>query len=250
MLFSVPNADPIAATYAGNGTWWALHTFGNCGEFEVNASFVGAINVTVSNATITVNKIQTQLVANPVTATYNVNQYLVITLNDVYGNPLGFEEVNVELNGVKTYFTDKNGQIKISTKALAAKTYDVKITFNGNAMYDKSSKVVKVNINKAANPLKVKAKTVKVKFSKLKKKVQKLKVTKVVRFTKKGQGTLTYKKVKGNKKITINKKTGKVTIKKGLKKGTYKVRMKIKARGNANYNASAFKTITFKIKIK
>ena len=45
------------------------------------------------------------------------------------------------------------------------------------------------------------------------------------------------------------KKTGKVTIKKGLKKGTYKVKVKIKANGNANYKASAFKTVTFKIKI-
>ena len=250
LLFLVPNADPVAATYAGNGTWWALHTFGNCGEFEVNASFVGAINVTVNNATITINKREAKFVANPVTATYNVNNYLVITLTDVYGNPLSGEEVTVDLGGVKTYATDNNGQIRISTKSLAAKSYDVKITFNGNDVYVNSSKVVKVTVNKAANPLKVKAKTVTVKFSKLNKKAQKLKVTKVVRFTKKGQGTLTYKKVKGNKKITINKRTGKVTIKKGLKKGTYKVRMKIKAKGNANYKASAYKTITFKIKIK
>lgn len=105
-------------------------------------------------------------------------------------------------------------------------------------------------INKAANPLKVIAKTVKVKSSKLKKKSQTLKVSKVVKFTKKGQGTLTYKKVKGSKKIAINKKNGKVTVKKGLKKGTYKVKVKIKAAGNANYNASAFKTVTFKIIIK
>jgi len=128
-----------------------------------------------------------------------------------------------------------------------AGTYTVTVT--GIGAYTGTAKVT-FKINKAANPLKVKAKTVKVKFSKLKKKAQKLKVTKVVKFTKKGQGTLTYKKVKGNKKITINKKTGKVTIKKGLKKGTYKVKVKIKANGNANYKASAFKTITFKIKIK
>ncbi len=123
------------------------------------------------------------------------------------------------------------------------------ITVIGTGAYTGTTQVT-FKINKAANPLKVKAKTVKVKFSKLKKKAQKLKVTKVVKFTKKGQGTLTYKKVKGNKKITINKKNGKVTIKKGLKKGTYKVKVKIKAKGNANYKASAFKTITFKIKIK
>ena len=71
----------------------------------------------------------------------------------------------------------------------------------------------------------------------------------MVTFTKKGQGTLTYAKASGNKKITINKKTGKVTVGKGLKKGTYNVKVKIKAAGNANYKASAYKTLTFKIKI-
>ncbi len=128
-----------------------------------------------------------------------------------------------------------------------AGTYTITVT--GIGAYTGTAKVT-FKINKATNPLKVKGKTVKVKFSKLKKKAQKLKVTKVVKFTKKGQGTLTYKKVKGNKKITINKKTGKVTIKKGLMKGTYNVKVKIKAKGNANYMASAFKTFTFKIKIK
>ena len=108
----------------------------------------------------------------------------------------------------------------------------------------------KYTINKAANPLAVKAKTAKVKYSTLKKKAQTLAVSKVVTFSKKGQGTMTYAKASGNKKITINKKTGKVTVKKGLKKGTYKVKVKIKAAGNSNYKASAYKTVTFKIIVK
>lgn len=36
----------------------------------------------------------------------------------------------------------------------------------------------------------------------------------------------------------------------GLKKGTYKVKLKAKAGGNTNYKASAVKTVTFKIKVK
>ena len=126
-------------------------------------------------------------------------------------------------------------------------TYTMTIVATGN--YTGTTKAT-YKINKAANPLKIKAKTAKVKFSKLKNKAQRLAVTKVIKFTKKGQGTLTYAKKSGNKKITINKKTGKVTIKKGLKKGTYKVKVKVKAKGNANYKASAYKTVTFKIIVK
>ena len=97
---------------------------------------------------------------------------------------------------------------------------------------------------KKANPLAVKGRTATVKYSKVKKAAQTLAAAKVISFTKKGQGKLSYKKSSGNKKITINKTTGKVTIKKGLKKGTYKVKVKVKAAGNSNYKASAWKTVT------
>ena len=66
----------------------------------------------------------------------------------------------------------------------------------------------------------------------------------------KGQGNKTYVKVSGNKKIKINKKTGKITVKKGLKKGTYKVKVKIKAAGNKNFKSSGCKQETFNIMVK
>ena len=134
-----------------------------------------------------------------------------------------------------------------SDSAKNAGTYAVTVT--GTGAYTGTAKAT-FTISKAANPLTVKAKTAKVKFSAVKKKAQTLAVSKVITFSKKGQGTLTYAKSSGNKKITINKKTGKVTVAKGLKKGTYKVKIKVKAAGNANYKASAYKTVTFKITIK
>ena len=116
--------------------------------------------------------------------------------------------------------------------------------------YKKSAvKTVTVKVNKAANTLKVKGKTAAVKYKKVKKKAQSLKVTKLIKVTRKGQGKLSYAKTSGNKKITINKKTGKVTVKKGLKKGTYKVKVKVTASGNAKYKKTA-KAVTFKVKVK
>ena len=134
-----------------------------------------------------------------------------------------------------------------STSPKNVGTYTITVTGIGN--YNGTVKET-FNINKAANPLAIKAKTVKLKFSAVKKKAQTLAVSKVITFSKKGQGTLSYAKVSGNKKITINKKTGKVTVAKGLKKGTYSVKVKVKAAGNANYKASAYKTVTFKVIIK
>ena len=111
-------------------------------------------------------------------------------------------------------------------------------------------KTITWTINKAGNPLEVKGKTAAVRYSAVKKKSRGIGVTKVTAFTKKGQGKLTYTKASGNKKIVINKTTGKVTVKKGLKKGTYKVKVKVRADGNANYKASAWKTVTFGVRVK
>ena len=136
----------------------------------------------------------------------------------------------------------------------SAGKYELRITgkiySNSDDYYTADEITINVKaLPKKANPLKVKAKTASVKYTKLKKKNQSLAVGKVITFTKKGQGKVTYTKASGNKKITVNKTTGKVTVKKGLKKGTYKVKVKVKAAGNTKYKA-ATKTVTFKIKVK
>ena len=51
------------------------------------------------------------------------------------------------------------------------------------------------------------------------------------------------------KAFSIAAKTGKITVKKGLKKGTYKLKIKVNAAGNSAYKA-ARKTITVTIKGK
>lgn len=102
------------------------------------------------------------------------------------------------------------------------------------------------NVRKAKQSMTVKGKTVKIKYKKLKKKKQTVKAL----IIKNAQGTVTYAKVKkgSSAKLTINKKTGKITVKKGTKKGTYKIKIKITAKGNAKYLAGS-KTVTVKVKI-
>ncbi len=53
----------------------------------------------------------------------------------------------------------------------------------------------------------------------------------------------------GNKKITINKTSGKVTVKKGLKKGKYKIKVLVTADGDDTY-LKGTETKTFTIKVR
>ena len=196
-------------------------------------------NVT-KNATITVNKAKTQLTANAITATYNINKDLVITLKDANGNALSGVNVIVDLNGAKTLTTDKNGQVKVSTKGLAPKAYTAKITFNGNTNYAKSTKDVKVTVKKATPKLTAKKKTFKTSV-----KTKKYTVTLKDNTGKAIKKAKVILKVKGKTyKATTNSK-GKATfkIKKLNKKGTFKATVTYK--GNKYY-----KKVTKKAKIK
>ena len=198
-------------------------------------------NVT-KNATILVNKIKTEITGVAITATYNVNKNLVITLKDSNGKALSGVKVTVNLNGAKTYTTDKNGQLKVSTRGLAPKKYTAKVAFNGDAVYDKSAKDIKVTVKKATPKLTAKKKTFKrtVKTKKytivLKdntgKAIKKAKVT--IKIGKKTYAAKTNSKGKASFKI-----------KKLTKKGTYKATVTFK--GNKYYNKVVKKV---KIKIK
>lgn len=100
-------------------------------------------------------------------------------------------------------------------------------TYNISASYTPVSE-------KLSNPLTVKGRSVRVKRSVLKKKAFIVKRTSAFKINK-AAGMLSYKKVSGNKRITINNKTGNITVKKGLKKGKYSVTVKVTAVGNNKY---------------
>ena len=77
----------------------------------------------------------------------------------------------------------------------------------------------------------------------------------MIKITNKGQGKKSYQLAsakKGSKNFRkyfrINAGNGKMTVKKGLKKGTYKVNVKVKAAGSRNYK-KAVTTVTVTIKV-
>ena len=100
---------------------------------------------------------------------------------------------------------------------------------------------------KDANTLSVAGKAAKVKYNKKKKKT--VKRASVIKISDKGQGAITYKKVSGNSKFTVNSKTGNITVKKKLKKKTYTIKVKVIAAGNET-TARLEKIVTIKIKLK
>jgi hypothetical protein len=140
---------------------------------------------------------------------------------------------NIQLVAGKDYEVSYKGNVNAGSGVIS-------VTGIGN--YG-GRKKVKFTIAKAANPMRVKAVARTAKYATVKKGA--VTVAAPLKLTKKAQGTVTYARVaKGSSKVlSVNKKTGKVTVKRGTKKGAYKVRIKVTAKGNANYK-SLSKTLT------
>ena len=122
------------------------------------------------------------------------------------------------------------------------KTY--KCTVCGKKL--KTEKIAK--LEKKANTIKASGKTVNLKLKDVKKKAQTVKKSKAYSISK-AKGTVTFAKSSGNKAITVDKKSGSIKVKKGLKKGTYKVKIKVKAAGTTEYKSKTV-TVTVKVVIK
>ena len=103
----------------------------------------------------------------------------------------------------------------------------------------------KFTIKKASQSLKVTAAKKTVKASKVKKKAQSVSAITV----KKAKTTLSYKKTNSTNNLSVNSKTGKITAKKGLAKGTYRIKVKVTAKGTGNYKAAS-KTVTVTVIVK
>ena len=120
------------------------------------------------------------------------------------------------------------------------------VTLNGMGAYA-GTRTVNFTINKAKNTMKVTAKGKTYKAKALKKKAKSFKAITV----KNNKGSVTYKAkaVNAKSKKALKFKNGKIIVKKGTKKGTYKMRVTVTAKGNNNYlKGSVNKTLTVKVK--
>ncbi len=100
-----------------------------------------------------------------------------------------------------------------------------------------------VTVKKAVNKVRAKTYDINVK-SKNSKSVEAKKVFKIIS----GVGKIKYKKVSGDKGVSISS-AGNVKIKKDVKRGSYRITVRISAGGDSNYNSGSTK-VKFYVKVK
>lgn len=152
----------------------------------------------------------------------------------------------------KTGLTYKSSNTKIATvdskgkvTVKAAGTVKITISAKASTSYKAATKTITLKVAKATPVVKTKISSKTLSYSALRKKAQAFTLGTSVT----SKGKLTYAKTAGNSAFTVNKTNGKITVKKGLKKGTYKIKVKISAKATANYNAGT-KTVLVTVRVK
>lgn len=173
-----------------------------------------ANSITASNKTLTVNTSKNQ--------TYSIGAKVKDSAK------LKYESDN------KSVTVDKNGKVTVKNGYVGKA--EITIIASATKKYRETVKTITVTVNKAKQPMTVSGNlTLKASDLKKKDKTATIKVSKA-------QGAVTYKS--NSKSVTVDKK-GKVTVKKGTKKGKYTIT--VTAAGNKTY-ASGKKTVTITVK--
>ena len=205
------NAAPGTATVtvAGKGAYAGTQS----ATFKVFAGSLSKASVTVANQTYTGKKLKPAPVVK--LGSNVLKQGADYTVSYIDNKAAGTAFVVVKGAGDFTDSAFAAFKIGKASQAISAKSVSKKVKASG-----KTGKLVKNKAFSLKKLAKVSAKTT-VKFAKANK--------------------------VGGKRIAVNASTGKVVVKKGLKKGTYKVKVKLTAKASASYKAAKAKTITLKI---
>ncbi|MBU5447360.1 NEAT domain-containing protein [Blautia sp. MSJ-36] len=152
----------------------------------------------------------------------------------------------------KTGLTYKSSNTKIATVDSKGKvtikgvgTVKITITAKASTSYKAATKTITIKVAKATPVLKTKITSKAISYSALRKKSQVF----TLGASTSSKGTLTYAKASGSSAFTVNRTNGKITVKKGLKKGTYKIKVKIYSKATTRYNAGS-KIVLVTVKVK
>lgn len=132
LLFILPDNVEINATYATNGTWWAVHTFDDYDVYQLNASYTGLTNVTITNATVNITKANSSVDITGVVLTYGVSKNITVTTEGAAG-------ITAKIDG-KDVSVVNNYTIVIS--ALAAGNYTLTVSTIPDGDHESVNKTV------------------------------------------------------------------------------------------------------------
>jgi len=161
----------------------------------------------------------------------------------IYDGKVKTPKVTVKDANGKLLDSKKDYDTTYSTGRKNAGKYTVKVTFKGE--YAGTKSVVFV-INPLTQNVKITSNTKTVNYKTVKNKSVSTSEVSVTG----AKGSKKFSKVGGSDKLTINSTTGKIVVKKGTKKGTYSIKVKVTSKATTNYKQTTSAVKTIKVVVK
>ena len=147
--------------------------------------------------------------------------------------------------GKTTLKRDTDYAVKYSAGRINAGSYSVVVTLKGNYA---GSCTKTFRIAKAANTLSVSPKAATVKRKAVRRKAKTIGRAAVLSVSR-ARGRVSYAKLGGSSRLSVDKNTGNITVKRKTGKGTYRLLVRVSAAGSANYAAAA-RQVTVSVRVK
>ena len=228
LLFILPNSTEINATYASNGTWWALHTFDDAGDYNINATYIGLDDVIINNATLRIMNvipINTSDISISFGDIANVIVYVPETING--------QNITITVNKTSKNATVKNGEAKANFTNLPAGKHLITADYLGDDYNCANSTNATLTVSKRPTEISLKNKTIDL--------FVKSSIETGATLIPADAGNLTYTVSNPSVAIVEN---GEI---KGIKQG--KTNITVSFAGNENYTAAENKTISVTVNL-
>lgn len=226
-------------------------TYHSASPSVVTVSNTGLVTIKgVGTAKITINSSEAG-VSETVTITVSKGTQKFTGVKSSYTKELGSKafSLNAKAPGTITYKSSNSSVVSVrkTGKITIKKAGTAKITLTAAATskYNKATKTVTIKVTKKVPSIKVKTTSKVIKKTDVNKKAQSFSLNASVN----SNGKISYEKISSSKQLSINKTTGKITVKKGTSAGTYKADIKVSAAAKGEYGTSS-KTVTITVNVK
>ena len=143
LKFVLPDGKEVNATYATDGTWWAVHTFDYYGVYRVSAAYDGLGELTVNDGTVNITKANSTIMLENVELHVGESTDLTVETKGALG-------ITAKINNDEVSVIDK---FTIPIYNLTMGDYTLTVTTVPDAEHNAVTKTVKLTVGKYNTPL-------------------------------------------------------------------------------------------------
>ena len=143
LRFVLPDGKEVNATYATDGTWWAVHTFDYYGVYRVSAAYDGLGELTVNDGTVNITKANSTIMLENVELHVGESTDLTVETKGALG-------ITAKINNDEVSVIDK---FTIPIYNLTMGDYTLTVTTVPDEDHNAVTKTVKLTVGKYNTPL-------------------------------------------------------------------------------------------------